>query len=262
MHRLDSKHGLERLREFLSESDPGDYLLEDMDEWTRDGRLWVGVEGERWVAFGRIHDLGRGEGWLSGLRVGLSGRGQGRGGQLLNGLLSDARFIGLTELRAVIEDGNHPSQRLFARHGFRPVFEMTLRRATAGSGGDELLHPGTARDRLGGSIGWIPASSGQVDFFLPGRRVADSVGGTLASSTVGSRRASWTGVPDWPRQFKWTGCGSLGPCGSIRFRASRSLSFPQSRRSRKDWAGGVADVSTVHRTFEAGVCGPWIEPPR
>jgi GNAT superfamily N-acetyltransferase len=167
MHRLDSEHELERLREFLSESDPRDYLLDDMEDWARDGRLWVGVEGGRWVAFGRIHDLGRGEGWVSGLRVGLSERGQGRGGQLLSGLLSDARSLGLTELRAVIEDGNQPSRRLFDRHGFRPVFEMALRHAVAISGGAGALRPARPGDRLAGPVGWVPALSGRVDL-LPG----------------------------------------------------------------------------------------------
>jgi RimJ/RimL family protein N-acetyltransferase len=167
LHRLDPRRELERLREFLSESDPRDYLLEDMDEWIRDGRLWVGMEGERWVAFGRIHDLGRGEGWLSGLRVGISRRRQGRGGHLLSGLLSDARSLGLTELRAVIEDGNQPSRRLFARYGFHPILEMTLRRAKAGAMEAEPLHQARTGDRLDGPIGWVPSRSGRVDL-LPG----------------------------------------------------------------------------------------------
>ncbi len=166
-HRLDPEHELERLCEFLSESDPRDYLLEDIDEWSRDGRLWVGVEGGSWVAFGRIHDLGHGEGWVSGLRVGLSRRGQGLGGQLLKGLLSDARSIGLTEVRAVIEDENRASRRLFARHGFRETFEMTLRRATARTMGAETLRPARAGDRLDGPIGWAPSLTGRVDL-LPG----------------------------------------------------------------------------------------------
>ena len=167
LHRLDPGHELKRLGEFLSESDPHDYLLEDIEEWARDGRLWVGVEGGSWVAFGRIHDLGHGEGWVSGLRVGLLRRGQGLGGRLLSGLLSDARSIGLTELRAVIEDGNWVSRRLFARHGFRPIFEMTLRRARAGTAGAEPLSMARTGDRVDGPIGWVPSLTGRVDL-LPG----------------------------------------------------------------------------------------------
>jgi RimJ/RimL family protein N-acetyltransferase len=167
LHRLDPERELERLREFLSESDPHDYLLEDIEEWIRDGRLWGGLEGGSWVAFGRIHDLGHGEGWVSGLRVGLSRRGQGLGGQLLSGLLTDARSIGLTECRAVIEDGNLASRRLFARHGFRPIFEMTLRRARAGNIAAEPLRLARTGDRLDGPIGWIPSLTGRVDL-LPG----------------------------------------------------------------------------------------------
>lgn len=167
LHRLNPERELERLREFLSESDPRDYLLEDIEEWARDGRLWVGVEGGSWVAFGRIHDLGQGEGWVSGLRVALSRRGQGLGGQLLSDLLSDARSIGLTEVRAVIEDGNRVSRRLFARHGFRPIFEMTLRRAKAGTVEAEPLRRARTGDRPDGPIGWIPSLTGRVDL-LPG----------------------------------------------------------------------------------------------
>lgn len=167
MHRLDPEHELGRLREFFSESDPDDYLLEDLGEWTRDGRLWVGVEEGAWVAFGRVHDLGNGEGWVSGLRVGRSKRGLGLGGQLLSGLLSDAHSIGLTEVRAVIEDGNQPSRQLFARHGFRPVFEMTLRRAKARAMRAQPLHRAHIGDRLVGPIGWVPSRAGRVDL-LPG----------------------------------------------------------------------------------------------
>jgi RimJ/RimL family protein N-acetyltransferase len=166
-HRLDPEHDLERLREFLLDSDPRDYLLEDLDEWTRGGRLWVGMEGGSWVAFGRIHDLGHGEGWVSGLRVGLSRRGEGLGSQLLNCLLSDARSSGLTELRAVIEDGNQASRRLFDRHGFHPIFEMTLRRAKAGAVGAQPLRPARAGDRRDRPIGWLPSLTGRVDL-LPG----------------------------------------------------------------------------------------------
>jgi len=167
LRRIDPEHELGRLREFLSGSDSHDYLLEDIDEWIGEGRLWAGVEGESWVAFGRLHDLGRSEGWVSGLRVGISRRGQGLGGQFLTGLLSDARSIGLTDLRAVIEDGNVASRRLFARFGFRPIFEMALRRAKAGTVDAEPLRPARAGEGLDGPIGWLPSRTGRVDL-LPG----------------------------------------------------------------------------------------------
>jgi GNAT superfamily N-acetyltransferase len=167
LHRLDPERELRGLREFLIGSDPDDYLLEGIDEWTRDGRLWVGTEAGAWVAFGRLHDLGNGDGWVSGLRVGLSRRRQGLGGQLLSGLLSDAGSIGLTELRAVIEDGNLPSRRLFARFGFRPIFEMTLRRGKAEAVRAEPLRVALPGDRLAGMIGWIPSLTDRVDL-LPG----------------------------------------------------------------------------------------------
>jgi len=167
LRRIDPEHQVGLLREFLSESDPHDYLIEDIDEWIREGRLWAGVEGGSWVAFGRLHDLGHGEGWVSGLRVQLSRRGQGLGGKFLTGLLSDARSIGLTELRAVIEDGNRASRGLFARLGFRPIFEMTLRRAKAGPIGAEPLRPARAGEVLVGPIGWLPSRTGRVDL-LPG----------------------------------------------------------------------------------------------
>jgi len=167
LHRIDPELELERLREFLSESDPHDYLLPDLDEWARDGRLWVGVEGGRWVAFGRIHDLGHGEGWVSGLRVGISRRGQGLGSQLLSGMLSDARSVRLTELRAVIEAENLASRRLFSRHGFLPIVEMTLRCGKAATDVREPLRRARVGDRIDGPVGWIPSLTGRVDL-LPG----------------------------------------------------------------------------------------------
>jgi GNAT superfamily N-acetyltransferase len=167
LHRIDPEHEVGRLREFLSESDPHDYLLEDIDEWARNGRLWAGVEGGSWVAFGRTHDLGRGEGWVSGLRVERSRRGQGLGVRFLSGLLCDARSTGLTELRAVIEDENLASRRLFTRLGFRPIFEMTLRRGEVGTVGSQPLRPALDGEGLGGPIGWIPSRTDRVDL-LPG----------------------------------------------------------------------------------------------
>jgi GNAT superfamily N-acetyltransferase len=167
MHRFDRPDDLRKLREFLAESDPRDYLLEDLEEWTRDGRLWAGVEGGRWISFGRLSDLGHAEGWVSALRVARSRRGQGVGSRFLRGLISDARSIGISELRAVIEDGNSASRRLFARHGFRPVFEMALRRARAGRGPALPLRRARPGDPLGGPVGWVPSLSGRVDV-LPG----------------------------------------------------------------------------------------------
>jgi len=166
-HRVDPQQDLAQLRAFLTDSDPRDYLLDEMEEWTRDGRLWAGTEGGVWVAFGRVHDLGSGEAWVSGLRVALPHRGQGMGNQLLNGLLADARSVGLSEYRAVIEDENLRSRALFARNGFRPVVEMTLRRGSSRPGGSDLLRRARSGDRLGGPVGWIPAATGRVDL-VPG----------------------------------------------------------------------------------------------
>jgi len=167
LHRVDPENEIGHLREFLSQSDPRDYLLADIDEWAREGRVCAGVEGGSWVAFGRIHDLGRGEGWVSGLRVERARRGQGLGREFLTALLSDARSIGLTEVRAVIEDGNLASRRLFARLGFRAIFEMSLRTAKAGSGSAGPLRQARAREGLDGPVGWLPSRTGRVDL-LPG----------------------------------------------------------------------------------------------
>jgi len=167
LYRVNPDRDLPRLREFLSESDPHDYLLENIDEWIRDGRLWAGVEAGSWVAFGRVHDLGHREGWVSGLRVRLSRRGQGLGGEFLTGLLSDGHSLGLTELGAVIEDGNLASRRLFTRHGFHPICEMTLRCGTVETAGPEPLRPASTGEGLGGPIGWIPSRTQWVDL-LPG----------------------------------------------------------------------------------------------
>jgi GNAT superfamily N-acetyltransferase len=159
---------VDHLRHFLSAADPEDYLLEDLAEWIREGRLWVGEEEGEWVAFGRLHDLGDAEGWVSGMRVIPRRQGQGLGGQLLNGLLSDARTLGVSSLRAVIEDENLASRRLFGRFGFHPVAALTLRRGFAQGGPSaNPFHQAGANDRLDGPVGWLPSLVERVDL-LPG----------------------------------------------------------------------------------------------
>lgn len=166
-HRVDPAHELARLREFLVRSDPDDYLLWDLEEQVSSARLWVGEEGGSWVAFGRLHDLGDGQGWVSGLRVDRAHRGRGLGSTFLSGLVADARSIGLTELRAVIEDSNLASRRLFTRHGFRPVLELALRRGEARATRSPSLGPAHVGDRLPGPVEWVPGLCGRGDL-LPG----------------------------------------------------------------------------------------------
>lgn len=166
-HRVDPSVELEALRHFLAESDPDDYLLEEIAEWIRDGRLWVGEEHGRWLAFGRLHDLGDGEGWVSGLRVLAGRRGEGLGRELVERILSDARSIGVNEVRAVIENENRASRRLFERLGFASVLEMTLRRGRAQASASPTLRRAEPNARLVGPVGWLPHLSGRVDL-LPG----------------------------------------------------------------------------------------------
>jgi GNAT superfamily N-acetyltransferase len=166
-HRIDAEGERAPLRAFLSESDPEDYLLKELDEWVRDGRLWVGEQGGRWLVFGRLHDLGEGEGWISGLRVLSSRRREGLGSQLVSRLLSDARSIGITELRAVIENENVASRRLFERFGFSSVMEMALRRGRPRSSASVALHRAETGTPLSGPVGWLPSLTGRVDL-MPG----------------------------------------------------------------------------------------------
>ncbi|HYA70421.1 MAG TPA: GNAT family N-acetyltransferase [Thermoplasmata archaeon] len=166
-HRIDPSRELEPLRAFLEDSDPDDYLLEEISEWIHDGRLWVGKESGRWLAFGRLHDLGDGEGWVSGLRVHSGRRREGLGRQLVGQLLSDARSIGVTDLRAVIENENVASRRLFEGLGFSSATEMTLRRGLARSAPSLALRRLEAGGRLSGPVGWLPSLTGRVDL-LPG----------------------------------------------------------------------------------------------
>lgn len=190
MHRIDPLRDIDRLRDFLFATDPSDYLLQDLTEWIPEGRLWVGEEEGEWVAFGRLHDLGDGEGWVSGVRVEPARRGRGIGGQLLSGLLSDARAVGLIALRAVIENTNHTSRRLFERFGFRPVVAMTLRRGRARDGDANPFRPAKVGEGLDGPVGWLPAFSDRVDL-LPG--------------SDGGRLGGWR----LPLLTRWAGEGKL-----------------------------------------------------
>jgi len=165
--RVDPDRDLDRLRRFLSDSDPDDYLLEEVAEWIHDGRLWVGVEASDWLAFGRLDDLGDREGWVSGFRVAAPRRGHGLGGQLLDHLLADAWSIGLTSLRAAIEVGNAASSRLFARFGFRPAMEVTLRCGRPQRAEATPLRKAAAATRLVGPVEWLPRLTGRADV-LPG----------------------------------------------------------------------------------------------
>ena len=166
-HRVDPRHELATLRDFLSAYDPNDYLLEDIAEWIHDGRLWAGSETGHWLAFGRLHDLGENEGWVSGFRVAARRRGQGLGGQLLGHIIADARSVGLTSLRASIEVENVASSRLFARSGFRPVLELTLRCGKARPGSGPVLPRWERGAVWPGPVGWLPQATGYVDV-LPG----------------------------------------------------------------------------------------------
>jgi len=166
-HRIDPTRDLVPLREFLAASDPDDYLLEEIEEWIHEDRLWVEEDDGVWVAFGRLHDLGDGEGWLSGGRVLASRRGKGLGRLLLEHLRSDARSIGLTELRGVVEDGNLASRHMLERIGFRAGMEMTLRRGLAQPGSAPPLHRSDPGVGLSGPVGWLPEQWGRVDL-LPG----------------------------------------------------------------------------------------------
>lgn len=167
LRRLGGDRDLGRLRDFLRASDPMDYLLEDFSGWTQRGRLWVGEEGADWLAFGRLHDLGEGEGWVSGVRVLPSHRGLGLGGQLLDRLILDAHAIGISSLRAVIEDRNTASRRLFGRFGFHPAAELALRRGPAREDLPQLLRLAGPQERPDGPVGWLPALTQRVDL-LPG----------------------------------------------------------------------------------------------
>ena len=165
--RLDPVVDQNLLREFLVASDPDDYLLEEFPDWAWEGRLWAGEEGGAMLSFGRLHDLGEGEGWVSAMRVLASRRGEGLGHQLLDRILADARSAGLPAVRAVIEDGNSASRRLFARHGFQSVAVFALRRGLPSPGPAPKLVRARADVRLDGPVGWVPESTGHVDL-LPG----------------------------------------------------------------------------------------------
>jgi len=93
-------------------------------------------------------------------------RGHGLGSRLIEGILADARAIGLSSVRAVIEEGNLPSRRLFERFGLRPSFELTLRRGLAEEGVSPLRPLGPA-DVFPDRVGWIPERTGRSDL-LPG----------------------------------------------------------------------------------------------
>ena len=166
-HRVEPHHERTRLREFLAGSDPDDYLLEEFDEWVLRDRLWVGEDDGRWVAFGRLHDLGEGEGWVSGVRVVPDRRGHGLGGELVDRILSDARSLRLEAVRAVIENENTASSRLFGRHRFAVATEMTLRCGTPALSGSGALRPARPGEGIPGPIGWLAGSTGRVDV-LPG----------------------------------------------------------------------------------------------
>jgi len=167
LRRIAPGREVGHLRDFLLRATPEDYLLEDLTEWVHEGRLWVGQEDGAWVAFGRLHDLGEGDGWVSGIRVLPNRRGQGLGGQLLETIVADARSLGITTVRAVIEDRNAPSRRLFTRTGFQTVAELTLRRGLARKEVPAALKRVSPGQPFDGPVGWLPAGIDRVDV-LPG----------------------------------------------------------------------------------------------
>ncbi len=171
LRAFDPAREAETLRRFLIEEDPEDYLLEDFDAWAWAPGIVVATDGDRLVGLGRLTELSPPEGWISGLRVVRRRRGEGIGRALLQELLDRAGDRGPPVLRAIIEDKNRVSRRLFTRLGFRAVAALTLRHgiASAPEPGAAALAPISDATRLP-AVEWVGARSGLVDL-VPGRDV-------------------------------------------------------------------------------------------
>jgi len=167
LRRFEPESDAGALRRFLVRGDPEDYLLADLDAWTRVGRGWVGVDGDEWVAFGRLEELGRLEGWISAMRVDPGRQRSGLGKQLLGGLLADAASLGLQSLRAVIEDRNEPSRRLFGALGFHESIPLSLRQGLAVGTGSPSLRAARSSEVPTEVPYWAQLNSGLIDL-LPG----------------------------------------------------------------------------------------------
>ncbi len=168
---FDPSREAETLRRFLIEEDPEDYLLEDFDAWAWTPGIIVATEGDRLVGLGRLTQLSPQEGWVSGFRVVRRRRGEGLGRALLRELLERARDAGPLVLRAIIEDKNRVSRRLFTSLGFRPVAALTLRHGIASApepGAAALVRISDAT--LLPPVEWVGVRHGVVDL-LPDRDV-------------------------------------------------------------------------------------------
>ena len=165
--RVDPEHDLSPLRSFLAGSDPHDYLLDGIEEWIQRGGLWVGREAGEWVAFCRLEDLGDRQAWVGGLRVRATQRGQGLGRRFLAAVIAAAETEGVRQFRAVIEDENVASRRLFGRAAFEPILELTLRVGDTDLAGPSLLARAPADTRFRGPLEWVTGASGRLDL-LPG----------------------------------------------------------------------------------------------
>ncbi len=157
-------HEAETLRRFLIEEDPEDYLLEDFDAWARTPGIVVATDEDRLVGLGRLTQLSPQEGWISGLRVARRRRGEGLGRALLQELLDRASDVAPLVLRAIIEDKNRVSRRLFTSLGFRPVAALTLRHgiASAPEPGAAVLVRIPDATRLP-PVEWVVTRHGLVD---------------------------------------------------------------------------------------------------
>ncbi len=187
--RVDPEHDLTPLRSFLSESDPHDYLLDGIEEWIRREGLWVGREAGERVAFCRLEDLGDGQAWVGGVRVRATLRGRGLGRRFLAAVIAAAESEGVREFRAVIEDENLASRRLFQRAAFEPLLALTLRVGDTDLPGPSLLARAPAVARFRGPLEWVTGASGRID---------------LLSGAEGGRFGRWNPavVERWAREGK------------------------------------------------------------
>jgi GNAT superfamily N-acetyltransferase len=111
----------------LSAVGPDDYVLHDIDSWSRTGEISLAEDGAGGVlGIIRTIDLPDGSAWLGSIRTVKGAQRRGVATELTGAAMARAKRRGMTRARMLISSKNTPSLGVAAKSGFDEVFRAAV----------------------------------------------------------------------------------------------------------------------------------------